>query len=104
MAAELAAAERRRLDVPSSDGEVMSLERVGVARFALDGEPCELKLLLAAGLRRRAVVPFADATAGKETYGAGRYLLDTIKGADLGMARRAPRAGLQPRLQPLVLL
>ncbi len=23
-------------------------------------------------------------TAGKETYGAGRYLLDTVKGADLG--------------------
>ena len=30
-------------------------------------------------------VPFADATSGGESYGAGRYLLDTIKGADLGM-------------------
>ncbi len=29
-------------------------------------------------------LPFRDATAGRETYGAGRYLLDTIKGADLG--------------------
>jgi uncharacterized protein (DUF1684 family) len=29
-------------------------------------------------------VPFRDATSGRETYGAGRYLLDTIKGADLG--------------------
>ena len=37
-------------------------------------------------------VPFRDATAGstignsteKRTYGAGRYLLDTVKGADLG--------------------
>jgi hypothetical protein len=29
-------------------------------------------------------VPFRDATAGAETYGAGRYLLDTVKGADLG--------------------
>lgn len=29
-------------------------------------------------------LPFADATSGQETYGAGRYLLDTIKGADLG--------------------
>ncbi len=29
-------------------------------------------------------LPFADATRGQETYGAGRYLLDTIKGADLG--------------------
>ncbi len=29
-------------------------------------------------------VPFRDATSGHETYGAGRYLLDTVKGADLG--------------------
>jgi uncharacterized protein (DUF1684 family) len=29
-------------------------------------------------------LPFADATNGSETYGGGRYLLDTIKGADLG--------------------
>jgi uncharacterized protein (DUF1684 family) len=29
-------------------------------------------------------VPLRDATAGRTTYGAGRYLLDTVKGADLG--------------------
>ena len=29
-------------------------------------------------------LPFADTTNGQDTYGAGRYLLDTIKGADLG--------------------
>ena len=29
-------------------------------------------------------MPFADATSGAESYGAGRYLLDTVKGADLG--------------------
>jgi uncharacterized protein (DUF1684 family) len=29
-------------------------------------------------------VPFRDGTSGKETYGAGRYLLDTIKSADFG--------------------
>ena len=29
-------------------------------------------------------VPVRDATAGQTTYGAGRYLLDTTKGADLG--------------------
>jgi uncharacterized protein (DUF1684 family) len=29
-------------------------------------------------------LPFADATSGTETYGGGRYLLDTIKSADLG--------------------
>ena len=30
-------------------------------------------------------VPFRDATNGETTYGGGRYLLDTIKGADLGI-------------------
>jgi uncharacterized protein (DUF1684 family) len=29
-------------------------------------------------------VPFRDETNGSETYGGGRYLLDTAKGADLG--------------------
>jgi len=29
-------------------------------------------------------VPFRDATNGTATYGGGRYLLDTAKGADLG--------------------
>ena len=30
-------------------------------------------------------MPFRDATAGTSSYGAGRYLLDTAKGADLGV-------------------
>lgn len=30
-------------------------------------------------------VPFRDGTSGSSTYGAGRYLLDTAKGADLGL-------------------
>ncbi|HUP84718.1 MAG TPA: DUF1684 domain-containing protein [Acidimicrobiales bacterium] len=29
-------------------------------------------------------LPFKDATNGATTYGGGRYLLDTVKGADLG--------------------
>lgn len=29
-------------------------------------------------------VPLRDATAGRSSYGGGRYLLDTAKGADLG--------------------
>lgn len=29
-------------------------------------------------------LPFRDATSGRQTYGGGRYLLDSIKSADLG--------------------
>jgi len=29
-------------------------------------------------------VPFGDGTSGETTYPAGRYLVDTVKGSDLG--------------------
>jgi uncharacterized protein (DUF1684 family) len=44
----------------------------------------ELTIYWITGYGGGAFLPFADATNGKETYGGGRYLLDTIKGADLG--------------------
>jgi uncharacterized protein (DUF1684 family) len=84
--AEVEPAERQRYDVPSSDGASMAFERIGVARFALGGEPCALELYWLLGYGGGLFIPFADATAGEETYGAGRYLLDTVKGADLGMS------------------
>jgi uncharacterized protein (DUF1684 family) len=83
--ADVVPAERRRYDVPSSDGEPMSFDRIAVARFVLGGTPCELELYWLASYGGGLFVPFADATSGGETYGAGRYLLDTVKGADLGM-------------------
>ncbi len=46
----------------------------------------ELTLFWITGYGGGVFLPFADATSGRETYGAGRYLLDTIKGADLGPA------------------
>jgi len=44
----------------------------------------ELTLYWITGYGGGAFLPFGDVTNGRETYGAGRYLLDTIKGADLG--------------------
>jgi uncharacterized protein len=35
-------------------------------------------------------LPFRDGSAGRLTYGAGRYLLDTTKGADLGRVPERP--------------
>jgi uncharacterized protein (DUF1684 family) len=34
-------------------------------------------------------LPMRDGSSGRETYGAGRYVLDTVKGADLGRAEGA---------------
>ncbi|WP_413711685.1 DUF1684 domain-containing protein [Rhizobium sp. Rhizsp82] len=47
----------------------------------------ELTLYWIEGYGGGVFLPFADATSGTETYGGGRYLLDTIKGADLGSVR-----------------
>ncbi len=55
-------------------------------------------------------MPVKDGLAGKQTYGAGRYLLDTVKGADLGgdvdLATGRGHAGRRPelRLQPVLRL
>jgi uncharacterized protein (DUF1684 family) len=46
----------------------------------------ELTVFWIAGYGGGVFLPFADATSGAETYAGGRYLLDGIKGADLGMA------------------
>ena len=46
----------------------------------------ELTLYWIAGYGGGIFLPFADASSNKQTYGGGRYLLDTIKGADLGLS------------------
>ena len=47
----------------------------------------ELTLYWIEGYGGGVFLPFVDGTSGTETYGGGRYLLDTIKGADLGVVR-----------------
>jgi hypothetical protein len=44
----------------------------------------ELTLFWIEGYGGGVFLPFADPTGGQGTYAGGRYLLDTIKGADLG--------------------
>ena len=70
----------------ASGGETVRFRRFGVVRFELAGSPRELALFWLEGYGGGAFLPFADATSGEETYGGGRYLLDTVKGADLGEA------------------
>ena len=68
----------------SADGR-FEMTRVGTARFELSGRPCSLGLYWIEGYGGGLFLSFRDATSGRETYGAGRYLLDTVKGADLGL-------------------
>jgi hypothetical protein len=63
--------------------------RFARVRFELLGEPRSLELYWLEAYGGGVFLPFADTTSGRETYGAGRYLLDTVKGADLGGDDRA---------------
>ncbi len=62
----------------------LSLRPFGRTRGLAEALGSELTLHWVTGYGGGVFLPFADATAGGETYGGGRYLLDTIKGADLG--------------------
>jgi uncharacterized protein (DUF1684 family) len=84
VAAEVAPAERERREIATSGDGSYTFTRFGRALFALDGVDHALELYWLEGYGGGVFLSFADATSGRETYGAGRYLLDTVKGADLG--------------------
>jgi uncharacterized protein (DUF1684 family) len=68
---------------PPTQGEV-EFFRIGYVDFALYDTPLRLAAFWIAGYAGGLFIPFRDSTSGTETYGGGRYLLDTIKSADLG--------------------
>ncbi len=74
------------LQLPISTGDPMSFTRIGTVRIPLPDGPQTLGLFWMAGYAGGLFLPFRDTTNGSSTYGAGRYLLDTAKGADLGTA------------------
>lgn len=67
-------------------GDVPGRTQVGTLGFDLHGSACRLAVYWLDGYAGGIFVPFSDATSGSETYGGGRYVLDTAKGADLGAA------------------
>ena len=74
------------LQLPNSGADRLSFSRIGRVRLPFpDGEQT-LSVFWMAGYAGGLFIPFRDATNGAETYGAGRYLVDAAKGADLGAA------------------
>jgi len=72
------------LELPNSGSDSLSFRRVGTVRLPFpDGEQ-PLSVFWLAGYAGGLFIPFRDATNGTETYGAGRYLVDAAKSADLG--------------------
>ena len=80
--------ERYDLVTSGEAGGSYRFTRFAVASFELVDSPrvgpIDLELYWLEGYGGGLFVPFRDGTSGKETYGAGRYVLDTVKGADLG--------------------
>ena len=83
--AEIAPAEETHYEIATSGNSTYGFTRIAEASFELETEQQKLELYWLDGYGGGLFVPYRDATAGTETYGAGRYLFDTIKGADLGM-------------------
>ena len=83
---------------PAVEPEVLHVEleedgdfdyrRIGRVTFTLPTGTGTLSVFWIMGYGGGVFLPFRDATAGHTTYGAGRYLYDTIKGADLGTVGR----------------
>ena len=78
-------AKRKTFDIPLASDGVLRCTRVGCVRFEVAGKPASLAVYWFEGYGGGLWIPFSDDSSGTETYGGGRYLYDTIKGADLGI-------------------
>ncbi|MGZ4615877.1 MAG: DUF1684 domain-containing protein, partial [Actinomycetes bacterium] len=73
--------EPQRFEVPTATDGIVPFSRIGVVRLPGLGD---LDVWWLDSYGGGVFLPVRDALAGTETYGGGRYLLDTVKGADLG--------------------
>jgi hypothetical protein len=77
----LESAPAQRLELPTADDGVVRLDRIGTVRLGALGL---LDVWWLGGYGGGVFLPLRDGSAGSRTYGGGRYVLDTVKGADLG--------------------
>ena len=63
--------EQETVEMQTSSGTVQRYTRAGKFKFNVEGQEAELTLFTDS---HGFFLPFADALAGQETYGAGRYL------------------------------
>lgn len=70
-----------RRDVGTGTDGIVSFDLAGRVELAGLGA---LDVWWLSGYGGGLFLPMKDATSGRDSYGGGRYLLDTVKGADLG--------------------
>lgn len=72
--------EAEPFDMPTYNGKTQSYVKYAVLSFSLNNQPVTLAIFRSPTMTRLPqyrdylFLPFKDATAGKETYGGGRYL------------------------------
>ena len=76
--------EPATFDVHLKYDGTMRMRRFGKIHFTVNEQPISLSLYWIEGYGGGVFLPFGDLTNNETTYGGGRYLLDTIKHADLG--------------------
>jgi uncharacterized protein (DUF1684 family) len=72
------------LPLPVSVGDEIVSSLLGVVRLPFASGERSLNLYWLSGYAGGLFLPFRDTTNGRQTYGAGRYMLDGAKSADLG--------------------
>jgi uncharacterized protein len=72
------------IELPNSGADTLAFRRLGHVRLPFPDGERRLSVFWMAGYAGGLFIPFRDATNGTETYGAGRYLVDAAKSADLG--------------------
>lgn len=82
--AEVRPVSEQQVAVPHSGEGQTSFTAFGEVELDVDGTAVRLTLLWLTAYGGGVFLPFRDTTNGTTTYGGGRYLLDTVKGADLG--------------------
>ena len=98
--AELRPLEAEPIEVVSSDGRMERFLRFAEAAFTLYGQDATLEVFWLDAYGGGIYLSFRDATSGGSTYGGGRYLLDTVKGADLGAVGYRPILDFNFAYQP----
>ena len=76
--------DQKAVRINLQDDGPTNLVPFGQMTFKLSGKSVCLTLYWIQAYGGGIFLPFTDLTNGKGTYAGGRYLLDTIKGADLG--------------------
>ena len=82
--------ERYQFQIDLAADGVLRCTRAGVVRFQYGAADLALSVFWMEGYGGGLWLPFGDATNNTETYGGGRYLYDSIKGADLGAGADPP--------------